>query len=94
MNVVKLNRIFGIYDEGFIDFNKRKHDNITKDIQNNYSASKTSKRLSIMNDLMSKTNVSNNYKVFRVLDNKCSIVMSKHDIKKVCNCYSGLKLVI
>ena len=35
-----------------------------------------------MDDIMSKMNVSKNYKVFRVLDNKPSIVMSEHIIKK------------
>ena len=43
---------------------------------------------------MSQMNVSNLYKVFRVLDNKNSIVMNEHDIKKVCDCYSGPKLRI
>ena len=47
LNVGKLIGIFGIHDEGFIDFNKWKQDNITKDIQNNYSASDTPKRLSV-----------------------------------------------
>ena len=47
-----------------------------------------------MNDIMSKMNVSNNYTVFRVMDNKYSIVMSERDIKEVCDCYSGPKLVI
>ena len=80
MNVGKRIGFFSIRDEGFIDFNKWKQNNITKDIQNNYSASNTTNRLSIMNDIMSKINVSNNYKVFRVLDNKYSIVMSEYDI--------------
>ena len=62
--------------------------------KSNYSASNTSKRLPIMNDLMSKMNVSNNFTVSRVMDNKYSIVMSERDIKGVCDCYSGPKLVI
>ena len=80
MNIGKLIGIFGEHEEGFIDFYKWKQDNITKDIQNNYSASNTTKRLTIMDYIMSKMNVSNNYKVFQVLDNKNAIVMSKHDI--------------
>ena len=80
MNVGNLIRIFGEHDEDFIDFNNGKQDIITKDIQNNYSASNTTKRLTIMDYIMSKMNVSNNYKVFQVLDNKNAIVMSKHDI--------------
>ena len=35
-----------------------------------------------MDDIMSKMNISNNYKVFRILDNKNSIVMDELDIKK------------
>ena len=35
--------IFGEHNEGFIDLNKRKQDNITQNIQNNYSASNTLK---------------------------------------------------
>ena len=57
-----------------------KQDNITKDIQNDYSSSDNPNKLSIMNDLMSKINLSNNYKVFRVVDNKYSIVMNENDI--------------
>ena len=85
MNVGKLIEIFGIHDEGFIDFNKWKQDNITKDIQINYSASDTPKRLSIMNDLMSKMNISNNYKVFRVLDNNNKSEISELLTKKLNN---------
>ena len=59
LNVGKLIGIFGIHDEGFIDFNKWKQDNITNDIQNNFSATDTPKRLSI-----SKMNLSNKYKVY------------------------------
>ena len=71
-----------------------KQDNITKDIQNNYLVSDTPKRLSIMNDLISKVNLTKNYKVFRVFDNKYSIVVSENNIKKVFDCYSWPKLVI
>ena len=62
--------------------------------KSNYSASNNSKILITMDALMSKMNISNNYKVFQVLDNKFSIVMNELDIKKVCDCYSGPKLVI
>ena len=64
MNVGKLIGIFGEHDEGFVDFNKWKLDNITQDVQISHSASNNSKRLIIMDDLMSKLNKSNNYKVF------------------------------
>ena len=84
MNVGKLIGIFGKHDEGFIDFNKWKIDNINQNMQIKYSASNNSKRLIIMDDLMSKLNKSNNYKVFWVLDNKNSIVMNDLDIKKIC----------
>ena len=70
MNVGKLIGIVGEHEEGFIDFYNWKQDNITKDIQHNYSASNTTKRSTIMDDIMLKMNASNNYKVFRVLDNK------------------------
>ena len=83
MNVGKLIGIFGEHDEGFVDFNKWTLDNITHDVQISYSASNNSKRLIIMDDIMSKLNTSNNYKVFRVLDNKNSIVMNELDIKKI-----------
>ena len=36
-----------------------------------------------MNDLISKVNSTKNYKVFRVLNNKYSIVVSENDIKKI-----------
>ena len=63
MNVGKLVGIFGIHDEGFIEFNKWKQINITKVVQTNYSASDNPKILAIMNYLMSKMNLSKNYKV-------------------------------
>ena len=43
LNVGKLIGIFGEHDEGFIDFNKWKIDNINQDMQINYSASNNSK---------------------------------------------------
>ena len=52
----------------------------TKDIQNDYSSSDNPNKLSIMNDLMSIINLSNKYKVFRVVDNKYSIVMNENEI--------------
>ena len=39
-----------------------------------------SKTLIIIDDIMSKMNISNNYKVFRILDNKNSIVMNEHKL--------------
>ena len=82
MNVGKLIGIFREYDEGFIDFNKWKIDNINQDMQINYSASNNSKRLTIIMDIITKTNVSNNCEVFRVLDDNDSIVMNELDISK------------
>ena len=70
LNVSKLVGIFGIHDKGFIDFNKWKQDNISKVIQSNYLESNTTKIKSIMNELITKMNLSNKCKVFRVLDNK------------------------
>ena len=82
MNFGKLSGIFREHDEDFIDFNKWKIDNLNQDMQINYSASNNSKRLIITDDIMTTLNVSNNCKVFRVLDNKNSIVMNELDIKK------------
>ena len=82
LNVGKLIGIFGEHDEGFIDFNKWKIDDINQDMQIDYSASNNSKRLIIMDDLMKKLNISNICKVFRVLGNKKSIIMNELDIKK------------
>ena len=65
LNVVKFIVFFREHDEGFIDFNKWKIDNINQDMQINYSASNNSKRLTIIMDLITKMNLSNNYKVFR-----------------------------
>jgi len=80
LNVGKLIGIFGKHNEDFIDFNKWKIDNLNQDMQINYSASNNSKRLIIMDDIMTKLNISNNCKVFRVLDNKNSIIMNELDI--------------
>ena len=87
MNVGKLVGIFREHDEGFIDFNKWKIDNINQNMQIKYSASNNSKRVIIMDDIMTKLNISNNCKVFRVLENKNSIVMNELDIKKFYDCY-------
>ena len=81
LNIGKLIGIFREHDEGFIDFNKWRIDNINLSLQINYSASNNSKRLIIMDDLMTKLNLSNNCKVFRALDNKKSIVMNELEIK-------------
>ena len=80
LNVGKLIGIFREHDEVFIDFSKWKIDNINQNMQIKYSASNNSKRLIIMDDMMTKLNISNNCKVFRVLDNKNSIIMNELDI--------------
>ena len=45
-------------------------------------------------DIITKMDLSNNCKVFRVLDDNNSIVMNELDIRKVCDYYSSFKLVI
>ena len=82
LNVGTLIGFFREHDEGFIDFNKWKIDNINQDMQINYSASNNSKRLTIIMDLITKMNLSNNCKVFRVLDDNKAIVMNELDIRK------------
>ena len=77
LNVGKLVSIFGNNSEGFIDFTKQKKNNINKVVQTNYLASSQPKRLLIMNNLISKLKLSKQCKVFRVLDDKYSIVMKK-----------------
>ena len=74
--------IFREHDEGFVNFNKWKIDNINQDMQINYSASNQSRRLTIIMDIITKMNVSNSCKVFRVLDDNKSIVMNELDIRK------------
>ena len=70
LNVGKLIGIFREHDEGFIDLNKWIIDNINQSLQINYSASNNSKILIIMDDIMTKLNLSNNCNVLRVMDNK------------------------
>ena len=82
MNFGKLSGIFREHDEDFIDFNKWKIDNINQKMQIKYSVPKNSKRLTIIMALITKINLSNNYKVIRVLDDNNSIVMNKLDIRK------------
>ena len=82
LNVGKLIGIFGEHDEGFIDFNKWKIDDINQDMQIDYSASNKSIRLTITMDIITKMNLSNSCKVFRVLHDNKSIVMNELDIRK------------
>ena len=63
LNVGKLIVFFREHDEGFIDFNKWKIDNINQDTQIDYSASSKSKRLTIIMDIITKMNLLNNCKV-------------------------------
>ena len=77
MNFARLVGIFGKNNLGFMDFTKWKYDNICKVIHSNYSESDATQRKSIMNDLIKTINLSKRYKVFRVINNKFSIVMSE-----------------
>ena len=70
------------HDEGFIDFNKWKIEYINQDMQIDYSASNKSIRLTIIMDTITEMNLSNNCKIFRVLNDNKSIVMNELDIRK------------
>lgn len=75
-----------------IDFTKWKYDNITEDIQNKYSNSKHDQRLLMLNDIFTNLNLSNAYRIFRVLNNKLSILQLKAE--QLDEYYSENTLVI
>ena len=53
-----------------------------KVLHSNYSESNTAQRKSIMNDLITKMNLSKTCKVFRVINNIFSIIMSEKEIRQ------------
>ena len=75
-----------------IDFTKWKYDNITEDIQNKYSNSKHDQRLLMLNDIFTNLNLSNTYRIFRVLNIKLSILQLKAE--QLDEYYSENTLVI
>ena len=85
LHVAKLVGIFENNNEGFIDFTKWKHDTIYQVIHSNYSESDAAQSKSIMNDLITKMNLSKRCKVFQVINNKFSIVMRKRNKVKYSN---------
>ena len=80
LNVGKHVGIFGDYSEGFIDFIKWKHANISEKIHFNYSKLDYNKRKITMNDIMTSLNLSKTCKVIRVIYTKLSVVISQDKI--------------
>ena len=84
MNVGKYVATFCDKVEGFIDFTKWNHDNITEDISEKYSKSKHNQRVLILNDIVTSLNLSNINKVFLVLNDKLSGMMTPAQIRTSC----------
>ena len=79
LNVGKHVGVFGDYSEGFIDFIKWKHANISEEVHFN-SKSDYNKRKSTMNDIITSLNLSKTSKVIRVMCTSLSVVMNQDRI--------------
>ena len=75
--------VFGEYSGGIVEFTTWKHEYIYELLYLIYSKSRSDRRKSIINNLITNLFFSKRCKVNRVIDTRLSVIMSETEIRKI-----------